>query len=92
MGPVLFIIMIDDLDSKLIHSVASKYADDTRITAKISNSNEAENFQNELDNIIYPWGPANNMSLNVDKIEHLHIQKKISIKQKTSIKTQWVMS
>ena len=77
MGPVLFIIMIDDLDSKLIHSVASKYADDTRITAKISNSNEAENFQNELDNIIYPWGPANNMSLNGDKFEHLHIGKNL---------------
>ena len=77
LGPVLFIIMIDDLDSELIHSVASKYADDTRITAKISNSTEAENFQNELDNIIYPWGPANNMSLNGDKFEHLHIGKNL---------------
>ena len=73
MGPILFILMIDDLDCELIHSVASKYADDTRVTASISNQEEADQFQEELNNILYPWGPANNMCLNGDKFEHLHI-------------------
>ena len=73
LGPVLFILMIEDLDSDLIHSVASKYADDTRVTARVSNKDEAERFQAELNDKIYPWGPANNMSLNGDKFEHLHI-------------------
>ena len=44
LGPILFIIMIDDLDCKLIHSIASKYADDTRVTANISNQEEAAQF------------------------------------------------
>ena len=73
LGPILFIIMIDDLDCDLIHSVASKYADDTRVTAKISNPEEAECFQAELNDKIYPWGPVNNMCLNGDKFEHLHV-------------------
>ena len=73
LGPILFILMIEDLDNDLIHSIASKYADDTRVTANVSNQEEAELFQNELDNKIYPWAPANNMALNGDKFEHLHI-------------------
>ena len=73
LGPVLFIIMIDDLDCDLIHSVASKYADDTRVTATISSLEDAVQFQNELENKVYPWAPANNMSLNGDKFEHLHV-------------------
>ena len=73
LGPILFIIMIDDLDSELMHSIASKYADDTRITARISEPGDALNFQEELQTKIYPWGPANNMSLNGDKFEHFHV-------------------
>ena len=73
LGPILFIIMIEDLDCDLLHSVASKYADDTRVTAKISSQEEAQCFQKELDEKIYAWGPANNMKLNGEKFEHLHV-------------------
>ena len=73
LGPILFIIMIDDLDNKLVHSIASKYADDTRITAKISGPQDSAIFQSELQNKVYQWGPANNMTLNGDKFEHLHV-------------------
>ena len=65
--------MIDDLDCDLIHSLASKYADDTRVTATISNPEDAMQFQTELNNKVYPWAPANKMSLNGDKFEHLHV-------------------
>ena len=77
LGPILFIIMIDDLDSELTHSFASKYADDTRVTAEIAGPEDASNFQNELKNKIYPWGPSNNMALNGDKFEHLHVGKNL---------------
>ncbi|CAL4123159.1 unnamed protein product [Meganyctiphanes norvegica] len=73
LGPILFIIMIEDLDCDLLHSVASKYADDTRVTAKISSQEEAQCFQKELDEKIYAWGPANNMKLKWEKFEHLHV-------------------
>ena len=77
LGPILFIIMIDDLDRELLFSAASKYADDTRVTAKIANQEDASNFQTDLCNIIYPWGPSNNMSLNGNKFEHLHVGKNL---------------
>ena len=55
LGPIQFIIMISYLGKELVHSITSKYADDTKNIAKISNINDAENFQKELDEIIYPW-------------------------------------
>merc|ERR1712120_62225 len=41
LGPILFIIMISDLGKDLHFSVASKYADDTKNTAKISNTHDS---------------------------------------------------
>ena len=61
-GPILFIIMISDLGKELTCSTTSKYADDTKATAKISNINDSVNFQNELNEKIYPWAPENNVS------------------------------
>ena len=65
--------MIDDLDCELTHSSGFRYADDTRITAQISEQDDSVNFQAELQNKVYPWAPANNMSLNGEKFEHLHV-------------------
>ena len=76
LGPILFIIMVSDLGKELIYSVVSKYADDTKNIARISNLTDAECFQYELENIVYPWAPKNNMTLNGDKFEHHRIGKK----------------
>merc|ERR1712120_56594 len=69
LGPIYFIIMISDLCKDLLVSVASKYADDTKNTAKIGNTDDSEHFQKELDEKVYPWTPKN-IGLNGDKIEH----------------------
>ena len=77
-GPILFIIMISDLGNNLTYSTTSKYADDTKATAKISNILDAMNFQDELDEKIYPWAPENNMLLNGSKFEHLQVGKNLN--------------
>merc|ERR1712002_406428 len=41
LGPILFIIMISDLCKDLRVTVASKYTDDTKNTAKIGNLNDS---------------------------------------------------
>ena len=79
LGPILFIIMIMDLGKELNSSTSSKYADDTKNTARISSVKDAETFQQELNNIVYPWAPLNNMSLNGDKFEHHRIGKNLKI-------------
>ena len=81
LGPILFIIMISDLGKELIYSVVSKYADDTKNIARISNLTDAEGFQYELDNIVYPWAPENNMTLNGDKFEYHRIGKNLDIEK-----------
>merc|ERR1712082_227093 len=76
---ILFIIMISDLCKDLLFSVASKYADDTKNTAKISNTDDSEHFQKELDEKVYPWAPKNNMCLNGNKVEHHRIGNNLKI-------------
>ena len=81
LGPILFVIMISDLGKELACSVSSKYADDTKNTSRISNKYDAEIFQRELDEIVYPWAPANNMSLNGEKFEHHRIGKNLEVER-----------
>merc|ERR1712121_541030 len=79
LGPILFIIMIIYLFKDLRYSVASKYADDTKNTAKIGNTNDPVKFQRELNKKVYPWAPENNMCLNGNKLEHHRIGKNLEI-------------
>ena len=65
--------MICDLGRDLLYSTVSKYADDTKNTAKIGSTDDSTNFERGLDNIVYPWAPNNNMCLNGDKFEHHRI-------------------
>ena len=81
LGPILFIIMIGDLGRDLLVSVTSKYADDTKNTAKIGNAEDSENFQKELDEIVYPWAPKNNMCLNGEKFEHHRIGDNLGVEK-----------
>merc|ERR1712002_68126 len=81
LGPILFIIMISDLCEDLEHSVASKYADNTKNTAKIGDKIDSVKFQEELNEKVYPWAPENNMCLNGDKFEHHRIGKNLGIEK-----------
>ena len=83
LGPILFIIMIMDLGRELTHSKSSKYADDTKTTARISNLSDAKNFQAELNQKVYSWAPKNNMSLNGDKFEHMRVGKNLQKEEYT---------
>ena len=73
--------MISDLCKDLLVSVASKYADDTKNTAKIGNTNDSVHFQKELNEKVYPWAPENNMCLNGDKFEHHRIGNNLNIEK-----------
>ena len=75
LGPVLFMIMIMDLDSNLSNSFASMFADDTRVSASISCEADAQSFQKELSEVIYPWAPQNKAQFNGNKFEHIHFGK-----------------
>lgn len=76
LGPILFIIMISDIDENLNHAFMSLFADDSRVTRKITNQEDCALLQKELDNVIYPWAESNNAVFNGDKFEHIHFGKR----------------
>ena len=69
LGPLIFLILISDIDINLNYTRASSFADDTRIVAPESNTSR-EIVQDELSSV-YHWAQDNKMSFNATKFEHL---------------------
>ena len=74
LGPLLFILFINDLESAVSSSRVSFFADDTRVSKLISCTEDCLSLQTDLDNIL-EWSRRNNMKLHEQKFEllnHLH--------------------
>ena len=67
LGPLLFLIMINDI-TEGINSYTSLFADDTRVASKISSEDCVEKFQEDLDKL-YTWQENNKMKFNGSKFE-----------------------
>ena len=65
LGPILFIIYINDLHKVVKNCDPGSFADDTKIQRKIDISEDAEIVQEDLDSII-EWSKKNNMVLHQD--------------------------
>jgi len=70
LGPILFILYINDLEDCVLDSIIGKFADDTRATRHISIASDTEILQNDLNSIV-TWSKENNMQLHEDKFELL---------------------
>ena len=70
LGPIMFILYLNDLTSCIKHSVVSSFADDTRLKKSISSVNDVRLLQEDLDNAI-SWSERNNMQLHQSKFELL---------------------
>ena len=66
LAPLLFLILISDIDNNTRHSVVTSFADDTKISTKISTVEDTENLQSDL-NEIFRWAKDNNMQFNEEK-------------------------
>ena len=76
LGPLLFLIYINDLPNCLTHSSASLFADDTNITAEGISIGEIEDkLCTDLENM-HQWLLANKLTLNMDKTEYMVIGSK----------------
>ena len=73
LGPLLFLLYINDLPNGLVHSQPRTYADDTSITYASNDAEEIERCVNiEVDRIRI-WLSANKLTLNTTKTEFLLI-------------------
>ena len=68
LGPLLFVIMMIDIDEDVAHSQLSSYADDTRIWRFIRDEADRSLLQEDL-NSLYKWTEKNNAVFNCDKFE-----------------------
>jgi ribonuclease P/MRP protein subunit RPP40 len=68
LGPLLFIILMGDIDKLVTSSFVSSFADDTRAGKGVKNVSDCEILQADL-NSIYDWAQTNNMEFNDSKFE-----------------------
>lgn len=80
LGPLLFLILIGDIDQNVSSSFVSSFADDTRIGRSVNCPNDAELLQLDLESI-YDWAKRNNMQFNTDKFECVKYGKNEDLKQ-----------
>ena len=71
LGPILFIIYINDIDEGIKCKI-SKFADDTKIANKVDSENERQLLQSDLNTLI-EWSNKWQMKFNIDKCHVLHI-------------------
>ena len=70
LGPLLFLIFINDIDSSLTSSI-SKFADDTKLYREVNDEKDASLLQKDLDRL-FTWSQTWQMSFNADKCKVLH--------------------
>ena len=70
LGPLLFLVLLDDIDKGIVSSFLSSFADDTRILNQTRKPEDSVHLQQDLDSV-YSWTEENNMQLNGDKFDHL---------------------
>ena len=70
LGPILFLLSVNDLECCIKNSNSSSFADDTRISGKITIIGDTHQLQTDLNKVI-KWSTENNMQLHEDKFELL---------------------
>ena len=73
-GPLLFIIYINDLPEKLINKF-KLYADDSKIIAKVGDSVEKASLQEDISSVVN-WTKTWLMKLNAGKCKVMHLGKR----------------
>ena len=86
LGPLLFLVLISDIDHGTASTFISSFADDTRAAKGISAVEDVEALQTDLQ-AIYKWSQENNMEFNSPKFECLRYGNNNDIKETTCYKT-----
>ena len=76
LGPLLFVIFINDLDLDAARAakpaIVVKFADDTKVAQPISSEEDRMALQTALDGLVH-WADTWGMAFNVDKCKVMHI-------------------
>ena len=75
LGPLLFILFINDIYEHVSSSHLSSYADDSKVGKSISSKNDALGLQHDLNNV-FEWSTNNQLKFNYGKVELLRFKSK----------------
>ena len=70
LGPILFLLYINDLENITLNCIVGFFADDTRLSKDINTIEDMTSLQNDLNNVIQ-WSEENNMRLHESKFNFL---------------------
>ena len=70
LGPLLFLVMINDMPEWVTESSVNIFADDTRVTKVIKDEEDIEKLQDDIIKV-YKWLESNNLLFNSKKFELL---------------------
>ena len=73
LGPLLFLIYINDLPNCLSHSIPRMYADDTSLTYAGNDIDDVNDKVNDDLERVYAWLAANKLTINMSKTEFMLI-------------------
>ena len=73
LGPVLFVIFINDLDDGIVNRIW-KFADDTKVLAKVNCQKDITDLQEDVKKLV-SWSEKWQMEFNVEKCKIMHEQK-----------------
>ena len=88
LGPLLFLIYINDLPFCLQNSNVTMYADDTTISYSSNNIDELNNYLNRDLNCLEHWLQGNKLSLNVIKTQAMVVGSRPNLKKIAEGKVQ----
>jgi hypothetical protein len=81
LGPILFLIYINDLDNNLVSKI-KKFADDTKLCRKIGSNDDVESLKQDL-NILTKWSEDLQMQFNTEKCKVMQLGRNKFDKQYT---------
>jgi hypothetical protein len=87
LGPLLFLVLIGDIDQDVTSAFVSSFADDTRVAKGIKTRDDVKSLQSDLDSI-YEWAEGNNMMFNYQKFECLRYGRNADLKANTEYTTK----
>ena len=83
LGPLLFLILMYDINRDITNSILSSFADDTKLWKGTSTLDQEVMLQEDLD-LIYAWAALNNMMFNSTKFQNIRFAQKLSLTSYTN--------
>lgn len=84
LGPLLFLVLMADIEEVVDSSFLSSFADDTTLSHRIREESDTFKLQTNIQKI-FEWAETNNMKFNEEKFELLRLGPNTELKDSTNL-------